>query len=403
MRIAIDIAPLKNPFTGVANFELFLLDALFHEEPSLAIHGFGAFNWTVINRRFLHQCAASAQKMLEGDLSFPSSHEQADTGALGSALWNNVRTLNGAQYLLKVARRITFKCGSVLGGFSLFHAFNYCPPEPTEIPVIPIVYDLSVLRYPETHPTARVRGMEQLARYIAAAPIVHTISEFTASEITEVFGVERSRIVVTYPGVAPIFRFQRDPSPEILGHFGLILGGYALTVATLEPRKNLRTLVAAFSRLPADLRLKMPLCVVGGRGWGDIALPAESRQLQLDGSLRFLGYASDTQLRDLYAGARIMLYPSLYEGFGMPVIEAMACGTPVAASATSSLPEAVGKMGRLIDPLDVDAWTAELVRAATDMNSRDDHACAARRAFALSFTWRRAAKETIQMYQKIAK
>ena len=93
-----------------------------------------------------------------------------------------------------------------------------------------------------------------------------------------------------------------------------ISGGYALTVATLEPRKNLRTLVAAFSRLPSDVRLKMPLCVVGGHGWGHIALPAESRQLQLDGSLRFLGYASDAQLRDLYAGARIMLYPSLYEG-----------------------------------------------------------------------------------------
>ena len=351
----------------------------------------------------MHQCAARAQKMLEGDFSFPSSRERADTGALGPTLWNSVRTLNGAQYLLGAARRITFEWGSELRRFKLFHAFNYCPPGPTKIPVIPIVYDLSVLRYPETHPAARVRGMEQLARYIAAAPIVHTISEFTASEITDVFGVGRSRIIVTYPGVAPIFRFQRDASQKILGYFGLISGGYALTVATLEPRKNLRTLVAAFSHLPADLRLKMPLCVVGGHGWGHIALPAESRQLQLDGSLRFLGYASDTQLRDLYAGARIMLYPSLYEGFGMPVIEAMACGAPVAASATSSLPEAVGKMGRLIDPLDVDAWTAELLRAAIDMNYRDDHTSAARRAYALSFTWRRAAKETIQMYRKIAK
>lgn len=340
--------------------------------------------------------------MLEGDLSLPSGRKPADdTGALRSTLWHSVRTLNGAQYLHGAARRIAFQWGSDLDRFRLFHAFNYCPPGPAEIPIIPVVYDLSVFRYPETHPAARVRGMDQLARYIAAAPMVHTISEFTASEITEVFSVERSRIIVTYPGVAPIFRIQADASPENLGHFGLRSGGYALTVATLEPRKNLRTLVLAFSHLPADVRLKMPLCVVGGHGWGHIALPAESRQLQLDGSLRFLGYASDAQLRDLYAGARIMLYPSLYEGFGMPVIEAMACGAPVAASATSSLPEAVGKMGRLINPLDVDAWTEELLRAATDVHYHDDHT--ARRAYALSFTWRRAAKETIQMYRKIVK
>jgi len=341
--------------------------------------------------------------MLEGDFSLPNSHKLADTNALRPTLWNSVRTLNGTQYLLRATRRITFEWGSDLGRFNLFHAFNYCPPAPAKIPIIPIIYDLSVLRYPETHPAARVRAMEQLGRYVAAAPMVHTISEFTASEITDVFGVERSRIIATYPGVAPIFRFQRDASPEILGHFGLISGGYALTVATLEPRKNLRTLVAAFSRLPTNVRRKMPLCIVGGHGWGHIELPAESSQLQLDGSLRFLGYASDAQLRDLYAGTRIMLYPSLYEGFGMPVIEAMACGAPVAASATSSLPEAVGKMGRLIDPLDVDAWTAELLRAATDTNYHDDDTSAARRAYALSFTWRRAAKETIKMYRKIAK
>ena len=383
----------------MANFELFLLDALLHEQLSFAIEGFGRFSWTVVDRGFLHQCAARAQKMLEGDPSLPRSCEWSDTGALGSILWKRLRTLNSAQYLIRAARQIRF--GSNLDRFKLFHAFNYIPPWPVNLPIVPVVYDLSVLRHPEMHPAERVRGMEQLARYIVAAPMIHTISEFSASEITGVFGVPRSRILVTYPGVAPIFWLESNASSRILDDFGLMCGSYALTVATLEPRKNLRTLVSAFSRLPADVRLQMPLCVVGGHGWGELGLPKQSRQLQLDGSLRFLGYASDVQLRNLYAGARIVLYPSLYEGFGLPVIEAMACGAPVAASATSSLPEAVGKMGRLINPLDVDAWTAELLRAATDVNYHDDHT--ARRAYALSFTWRRAAKETIQMYRKIAK
>lgn len=403
MRIAVDIGPLRPPFTGVANFELFLLDALLQEEPSLLIEGFGGLRWKVIDRGFLQHTAERAQKELEGTSCVPTRIASGiDREPIISQLRKRVLTFDSAQNTFREFRRIVFEYGSNIGRFGLFHAFNYCPPGPARIPIIPVVYDLSVFRHPDLHPAARVRGMAELASYIAAAPMVHTISEFTASEITDVFGVERSKIFVTYPGVAPIFRARRDPSIESLAHFGLISGGYALTVATLEPRKNLRTLIDAFARLPAKLRGQMPLCVVGGHGWGNLELPMQSRELQSDGSLRFLGYASDAQLRDLYAGARIVLYPSLYEGFGMPVIEAMACGTPVSASATSSLPEAVGKVGRLIHPLDVDAWTAELYRAATDIDDRNERTKAARRAHALSFTWQRAASQTIRMYQTIA-
>jgi glycosyltransferase involved in cell wall biosynthesis len=233
--------------------------------------------------------------------------------------------------------------------------------------------------------------------------VIQTISEFTASEISAIFGVGRSRVVVPYPAAAPIFSWpQRGASAGILASFGLQCGCYALTVATLEPRKNLRTLVAAFSRLPAAVRMQMPLCVVGAAGWGDLALPAPTRALEREGSLRFLGYVPDAQLRGLYAGARVMLYPSFYEGFGMPVIEAMACGAPVVASAGSSLPEAVGKFGRLVEPLDVEAWSAELLRAAaSDGEWCDEGARSARRAHALSFTWQGAAQGTLQMYRRV--
>jgi len=261
---------------------------------------------------------------------------------------------------------------------------------------------LSFIRYPDAHPRARLRALEPLARELTAAPVVHTISQFSAAEITRVFGVERSRIVVTYPGVAPAFRAQAGPCQATLRRFGLTSAAYALTVATLEPRKNLRTLVSAYSRLAAAERARMPLCIVGARGWGDIALPAQARELERERSLRFLGYVRDAELRDLYAGARVLLYPSLYEGFGMPVIEAMACGAPVVASATSSLPEAVGSWGRLVQPLDVDAWTSEMRRAAAGADAPDEEAARKRRAHALSFTWQRAAKETLRMYARVA-
>jgi glycosyltransferase involved in cell wall biosynthesis len=402
LRIAIDIGPLRPPFTGVGNFELFLLDALLFEAQTLLIEGFGRLTWRTIDRQFLQETAQHAQKVLRGYEPTPEVCREDEGVVSLIKMWQSVRSVNGFQRVAREARRLGFEFGSDLSRFSLFHAFNYCPPGRANIPVVPVVYDLSYLRYPDAHPPTRLRAMERLGHDIAAAPVVHTISEFTASEITEVFGIQRSRIVVTYPGVPPIFQTRSGAGAAILGRFGLKRGGYALTVSTLEPRKNLRTLVSAFSRLSALERMQMPLCVVGTGGWGDIALPAQSRDLEREGSLRFLGYVCDAELRDLYASSRVMLYPSLYEGFGMPVIEALACGASVVASGTSSLPEAVGSFGRLVHPLDVDAWTTELQRAADAIDYCDEDALSQRRAHALSFTWQRAAEKTIQLYRRVA-
>jgi glycosyltransferase involved in cell wall biosynthesis len=406
LRIAVDLAPLRPPFTGIGNFELFLLDALVAEDESLMLEGFEKLSWRTIDRHYLRETAQRAQKLLHGIEVGPTDLDPKD--ALASALvktsparriWHVVRKFEGVQWSARAAQRIRYKFG--LRRFSLYHAFNYRPPGRASIPVVPVVYDLSYHRYRDAHPRARLRALEPLAREIVAAPVVHTISQFSAAEITQVFGVERSRIVVTYPGVAPVFAAHAPPCEATLRRFDLTSAAYALTVATLEPRKNLRTLVAAYSRLPSAERARMPLCIIGARGWGDIALPAQSRALEREGSLRFLGYVWDAELRDLYAGARVMLYPSLYEGFGMPVIEAMACGAPVVASATSSLPEAVGSLGRLVHPLDVDAWTSELRRAAAEPDP-DEEASRNRRAHALSFTWQQAAKETMRMYRRVA-
>jgi alpha-1,3-rhamnosyl/mannosyltransferase len=406
LRIGVDIGPLRSPFTGIGNFELFLLDALLAENESLMIEGFEKLSWRTIDRRYLRETAQRAQKLLHGVEAGPTDLDpkQAPASALVDApasplrkIWHVVRTLEAVQRSARAAQRIRYKLA--LRRFGLFHAFNYRPPARVDIPVVPVVYDLSFMRYPDAHPAARLRALEPLAREITAAPVVHTISQFSALEIAEIFGIERSRIVVTYPGVAPVFQAQARPCQTILRRFGLTGRSYALAVATLEPRKNLRTLVAAYSRLAAAERAQMPLCIVGARGWGDIALPPQSRELEQENSLRFLGYVSDAELANLYAGARVMLYPSLYEGFGMPVIEAMACGTPVVASATSSLPEAVGGSGRLVHPLDVDAWTNELRRAVDDA---DEEAGLKRRAHALSFSWQQAAKETLQMYRRVA-
>jgi glycosyltransferase involved in cell wall biosynthesis len=174
-------------------------------------------------------------------------------------------------------------------------------------------------------------------------------SRYTGEDVAETLAVARDRIHVAYPGVEP--SFAPEGSRADLGR------PYALTVATLEPRKNLATLVEAYGHL----RDELALAVVGAAGWG--SQPA----LDTPGIIR-LGYAAPDDLPGLYRGARVVVYPSLYEGFGMPVLEAMACGVPVVASSHPSLDEACGDAAVRADPHDADA-IADAVRKALDESS----------------------------------
>jgi alpha-1,3-rhamnosyl/mannosyltransferase len=256
---------------------------------------------------------------------------------------------------------------------ALFHAFNYIPPVRLAVPTLPVVYDLSFIRYPAMHPQARVRWLSRLPNVIERAPLVHTISEFSKREIVEVFGVPQSRIIVAYPAAASIYRpLGIGPTIADLQKLDLLPNRYLLAVGTLEPRKNLKTLVAAYSKLSAADRSRCPLVIVGGKGWGTTDLPPATASLVREGSIRFLGYVSDPLLRSLYEGTRLMLFPSIYEGFGMPVVEAMACGAPIAHSGKTSMDEITGGLGLRIEALDVDAWTEHMrdaISSDTDLRN----------------------------------
>jgi glycosyltransferase involved in cell wall biosynthesis len=391
VRIAIDIAPVRPPLTGVGNYELYLIDALLRREDAPDMIGFGNFCWTEVNLEFLQRRVSAESDVVE-------LHDKR--------LWtarNFARRL-GAQRIYSILRGAVFEASVKCRDFTLFHAFGYVPPGSVNRPVIPVVYDLSFIRFPETHPPERIRSLERLARYIELAPVVHTISNFSAQEIADVFRIDRSRIVVIYPGVKPCFCITTENgSKSLLAQYGLAEGEYFLVVSTREPRKNLRTLVSAFSRVPNSLRSRMPLCVVGGGGWGNLALPAEWRSLQQEGSLRFLGYVPDIQLQQLYSASRAMFYPSIYEGFGMPIIEALACGAQVVCSDAASMPEAIGSVGRCIPPLDVAAWTDEFMRVVDEVDVSAAEQTRERLAHAAQFTWSRAAEKTLEIYRSVAK
>jgi alpha-1,3-rhamnosyl/mannosyltransferase len=204
---------------------------------------------------------------------------------------------------------------------------------------------------------------------------------------------------VVYEGVAPTFRVLSGAETEpVLAQYGLRAGAYLLALGTLQPRKNLLTLLRAVRLLLDDGCDPGLVVLVGATGWGS-TLEAEVERLGLTPRVRILGYLPNEALPAIYSGARAFAFPSLYEGFGLPVLEAMACGTPVVASNCSSLPEVVGEAGLLADPRRPAAFAGALRRllAEPDLAARLREAGLARAA---EFTWERCARETARILEE---
>ena len=286
-------------------------------------------------------------------------------------------------------------------GHVLYHEPNYVPM-PYKGPLVLTVCDMSCFDHPETHPEERVRLMQRdMPSAIEKADHIIVISNASGEALRRWFSVDASRITTTHLAADPRFRpMSANTLAPVLAGLGLIPGGYVLSVGTLEPRKNLATLFAAYSGLPALLRQRYPLVVAGMKGWNTENLMKSADGLIRRGELKLLGYVADELIPPLYAGAAAFCYPSRYEGFGLPALEAMASGIPVVTSNRTSLPEVVGNAGIMVDPDDVDAMREHLRRLL------EDRACAdalGRLGLLRSHTfgWGRCARETLAVYQQV--
>ncbi|HYD82228.1 MAG TPA: glycosyltransferase family 1 protein [Paucimonas sp.] len=270
-------------------------------------------------------------------------------------------------------------------------------------PTIVTIHDLSWVRYPETHPPERVREMNRLMPDIVRqAEHILVVSDFVRREVIDYYGFAPERVTTTRNGVAPDFRPMReDECRAALAAYGLTFGSYMLAVGTLEPRKNLSSVIAAFGSLPEPVRRRYPLVIAGMVGWGEDRYSKELRELIRRGEARMAGYVPQAALPALYAGARMLLYPSLYEGFGLPPLEAMASGVPAIVSNCASLPEVVGEAGLQVEPLDV-AAIAENMRRLVEDDGLHRRLALAGRQRALGFSWRTCALETLEVYRKAA-
>ncbi|MGD8244129.1 MAG: glycosyltransferase family 1 protein [Anaerolineae bacterium] len=267
--------------------------------------------------------------------------------------------------------RLPVPAETITGALDVLYSPDFVlPPTRPACRTLLTVHDLSFMHHPDAFVLPLRRYLERIVpRSIERADLVLADSEHTRSDLIRLFAVPRDRVRVIYPGIDTCFQPNPEPgeSARLRERYAIDDRPYILSVGTLQPRKNYVRLIQAFVRSRASRESDTQLLIAGGRGWlyDDILAEAEKHD-----TVRPLGFVEDRDLPALYRGAALLAFPSLYEGFGLPVLEAMGCGVPVVCSNTSSLPEVAGDAALLVDPLDVEALGQALTRALEDHELR---------------------------------
>lgn len=362
-----------------------------------ALSGIGRYTWELASR--LHE-----QDEI-GDLNFFRNGQWIMDPAMLLHTALPLKAIRGRllrHLKIKQPRWYTnFRLTSLCRG-RVFHGPNYFLPSCADTGVV-TVHDLSVFKFPETHPLARIKHFErEFERSIAAATHLITDSEVTRQEVINYLGWSAEKITAVHLGVSEHFaaRSECELLP-VLNRYALTAGAYTLCVSTFEPRKRIGSLLAAYRCLPLALRKLYPLVLVGAPGWLSETLHQEIDLCVVEGWLHYLGFIPEADLPILYAGARLFVYPSIYEGFGLPVLEALASGVPVVTSNRSSLPEVAQGAALLVDPDDVDALSKNIEVGLLDDLWRSE-AVGLGLFVAQRYSWGKCVEQTVRVYQLVA-
>jgi glycosyltransferase involved in cell wall biosynthesis len=312
-------------------------------------------------------------------------HARVPTGnPLGRILWEQTVGLT-------VARRHRL---------DVLHAPVNVAPLVTGVPRVVTIHDLAFHLFPEQYPGANQRYLRVMTRLsVRRAARVIAVSDATRADVLRLYGAPAAKVTTVPNGVSADMRPLPADAVEAFRHAHGLPERFLLFLGTLQPRKNLETLLRAYARLEGEPELQ--LVVAGAVGWSYEPIFATARELGLADRVRFAGFAPPRTLPLWYNAAEMLVYPSIYEGFGLPPLEAMACGTPVIAADNSSLPEVVGDAGVLVAPFDVDGLARAIREVATSAARREElsmRGCAR----AAGYSWRRTAEATLAVYRDAA-
>ncbi len=318
------------------------------------------------------------------------------------------RTVNQGQYRWRLGALASQQFGipnyakAILppeNGAILYHATEHLLPR-LPCPTVLTVHDLIFERYPEHHTaTNRAFLKRAMPAFVRAATHIIAVSEQTKRDLMELYATPAEKITVVYEGIDAGFSPAGPDAVERVRDIYSPERPYLLMVGTLEPRKNHLTAVRALARLKAAGRPHR-LLIAGGQGWLFDEIRRQIDSLGLQDDVRFTGYVPDVELPALYSGAACLLLPSLYEGFGFPVLEAMACGTPVVCANVSSLPEIAGDAALLVPPRDDEALAAAVARVLADPELAANLVRAGLEQ-AGRFSWSRCARQTVAVYEGV--
>lgn len=371
MRVGLDISPLAGHRTGVGTFCFHLARHLLRLNTGMVFLGFSS--------------GLRRVDLTELDGLSDRRHIPIPTRAV-YRLWSS----------LGIPR-----VDSYLGGVDVFHATNYFLPPVRRARRVLSIYDLAFLRYPELG-SPKIVGVfsREIAAFARQADAVVTCSESSRNDLVELLGVPPERIHVTYGGVNDDFcEPARDDAAALLERRYGIRGPFLLFVGTIEPRKNVAGLLRAYARVAPDY--PHALVLVGEKGWRVETLFAVIKGLTLENRVMLTGFVPRSDLPAFYAAADAFVFPSYYEGFGLPILEAFAAGCPVIAADRSSLPEVVGDAGILVNPEDEDAL-AETVRRVIEDAALRDSLSRKGKVQAARFTWEETARITADLYRRLA-
>ncbi|GAB4272175.1 MAG: glycosyltransferase family 1 protein [Candidatus Promineifilaceae bacterium] len=306
-------------------------------------------------------------------------------------------------YRLWYRLRLPLPVQWVTGELDLFHSPDFVlPPVNGRIPTLLTVHDLSFIHYPHVFPKPLVDYLNRVVPWsVRRATHILADSASTQEDLMRLWGVPAEKITVLYCGVSPQYQPITDAARLTAVRQKYALGDlpFVLSVGTVQPRKNYKMLIRAFKGVAE--KLPHALYIAGGTGWMHDEILAEIENQGLNGRVRFLGFVDDADLPALYSAADLFVYPSLYEGFGLPPLEAMACGTPAILSNTSSLPEVAGEDGAvLLPPQETAVWQQTILTMLQSPQKREKVANAGRKQ-SQKFTWQQAAKQLLTLYNHL--